>query len=74
MVQEYRALMITDAQDLRKNSGNPAFEHPNSRPVKWSNFWNTAYNFSKFSGMLGCCGNKIFTKFYENHNMQCKSA
>ena len=28
MVWEYPALVITDARDLTKNSGNPAFAHP----------------------------------------------
>ena len=29
MVREYPALVITDVRDLNKNSGNPAFAHPN---------------------------------------------
>ena len=33
MVREYPALVITDALDLSKNSGNPAFAHPNSCPA-----------------------------------------
>ena len=33
MVREYPALVITDARDLSKNSGNPAFADPNFRPV-----------------------------------------
>ena len=32
MVREYPALVITDARDLSKNSGNPAFAHPNLCP------------------------------------------
>ena len=32
MVREYPALVITDARDLSKNSGNPAFAHPNLFP------------------------------------------
>ena len=28
MVREYPALVITDARDASKNSGNPAFAHP----------------------------------------------
>ena len=33
MVREYPALVITDALDLSKNSGNPAFAHPNLCPA-----------------------------------------
>ena len=29
MMRDYPALVITDARDLSKNSGNPAFAHPN---------------------------------------------
>ena len=32
MVREYIALVITDARDLSKNRGNPAFAHPNLCP------------------------------------------
>ena len=32
MVREYPALVITDVRDLSKNSGNPAFVHPNLCP------------------------------------------
>ena len=32
MVREYPALVITDARDLSKNSGNTAFAHPNLCP------------------------------------------
>ena len=32
MVREYPALVKTNARDLSKNSGNPAFAHPNLCP------------------------------------------
>ena len=32
MVREYPALGITDVRDVSKNSGNPAFAHPNLCP------------------------------------------
>ena len=34
MVREYPTLVITDARDLSKNSGNPAFAHPNLGPAR----------------------------------------
>ena len=34
MVREYPALVITDAWDLSKNSGNLAFAQPNLCPVE----------------------------------------
>ena len=34
--------------------------------VKWSNFWNTEYIFTKFLKVLGFCWKMIFRKVYEN--------
>ena len=40
MVWDIPAHVITDARDLSKNSGNPAFAHPNLCPVMSSTIIN----------------------------------
>ena len=69
MVQEYPVLVITDARDLSKNSGNPACAHPNLCPARNSSVEKGHFIAQNvfYQNCLSCLKNYIYLTLYLFH-------